>query len=251
MQSMTASSRPLCEGSPERREGRAPTREHGTLRIGLLARASVALLAAGFIAAPGAVPVSPEELATLCANVEDAPHCARVVEGEQLKRLPNLAIRDGLNLRVSLYPSGSTTFSDVESPAGGRSHSLWDYISTINAVVLYTTVDDVVTFTLLQRASGRRVELPAEPKVAPDRQRLVTADFCATRCSNELVVWRITPEGIVRDLVWKPVEAWDDAVAAWKDAETLRVEYTATGTTGPRTLERRLSDPGWSRAGGR
>ncbi len=216
-----------------------------------LARASAALLAAGFVGAAGAVPVTPEELATLCASVEDASHCARVVEGEQLKRLPNLATRDGLSLRVSLYPSGSTTFSDVEAFAGARSHSLWDYLSTINAVVLYTTVDDVVSFTLLQRANGRRVELPAEPKVAPDRQRLVTADFCATRCSNELAVWRITPEGITREIVWKPAAAWADAVATWKDAETLRVEYTATGAAGPQTLERRLSDPGWTRAGGR
>jgi hypothetical protein len=248
---MVVTSRLLSEGSPERRQARASARGRGVLRMSIRARAAAALLAAGVVAPAGAVPVTPEELATLCANVEDAPHCARVVEGEQLKRLPNLAIRDGLNLRVSLYPTGSTTFSDVEAPTGGRSHSLWDFISTINAVVLYTTVDDVVSFTLLQRANGRRVELPAEPKVAPDRQRLVTADFCTTRCSNELAVWRIAPDGITRELVWKPAEAWVDAVATWKDAETLRLEYTAAGAAGPKTLERKLSDPGWSRAAGR
>jgi len=250
MRCMTAISRRVSETRPSAAK-RASTREHGVPRMSTLARACAGLVTAGFVAAAGAVPVTPEELATLCASVEDASHCARVVEGEQLKRLPNLATRDGLSLRVSLYPSGSTTFSDVEAFAGARSHSLWDYLSTINAVVLYTTVDDVVSFTLLQRANGRRVELPAEPKVAPDRQRLVTADFCATRCSNELAVWRITPEGITREIVWKPAEAWADAVATWKDAETLRVEYTATGAAGPQTLERRLSDPGWTRAGGR
>ena len=95
-------------------------------------------------------------------------------------------------------------FTDVEAASGGRSYSLWDYLGEINAVVLYTTVGDKVTFTLLQRSNGRRVELPAEPKVAPDRQRLVTADFCADPCVNELAVWRITPKGVGRELVWKP-----------------------------------------------
>jgi hypothetical protein len=212
-----------------------------------------ALLAAAavFAAAVSAAPVTPEELATLCGNAEDAAHCGRLVEGAQIKRLPNLAVREGPSLRISLYPSGVTTFTDVEQPVGGRSHSLWDYLGSINAVLLYTTVDDVVTFTLVQRASGRQVELPAEPKVAPDRQRLVTADFCATRCVNELAVWRITPDGISRELVWKPAEAWIDAVASWKDEGTVRVEYTAAGATGTRTLERKLADPTWTRPAAR
>jgi hypothetical protein len=206
------------------------------------------LAAAVFSAGAAATPVTPEELATLCGNAEDAAHCGRLVEEVQLKRLPNLAVRDGAALRVSLFPSGSRTFTDVEQPSGGRSHSLWDYVAPINAVLLYTTVDDIVSFTLLQRATGRQVELPAEPKVAPDRQRLVTADFCPTRCVNELAVWKIAPEGIARELVWKPAEAWVDAVATWKDENTVRVEYTAAGATGTRTLERKLADPGWTRA---
>lgn len=210
--------------------------------------AAVACLAITLAATARAAPVTPEELATLCANAEDAAHCGRLVEATQLKRLPSLAVRDGVNLRISLFPSGSTTFTDIEQPSGGRSHSLWDFLSPINAVLLYTTIDDVVTFTLLQRATGRQVELPAEPKVAPDRQRLVTADFCPTRCVNELSVWRIAPEGITRELVWKPAEAWADAVATWKDEGTVRVEYTAAGATGTRTLERKLADPGWTRA---
>ena len=33
----------------------------------------------------------------------------------------------------------------------------------------------------------------------------------------------------------------------WKDADTLRVEYTVDGETSPRTLERRLDAPGWAK----
>ena len=122
-------------------------------------RAGATLAAGLFAAAAVAAPVSTEELATLCANAEDSAHCGRLVETEQMKRLPHLATRDGLDLKVSLYPSGAVTFTDVEAPVGGRSHSLWDYIGAINAVLLYTTVGDDVTFTLLQRANGRKVEL--------------------------------------------------------------------------------------------
>lgn len=206
------------------------------------------MFAAGLLAAAAtAAPVTPEELATLCASAEDQSHCGRLVEAEQMKRLPHLARRDGLDLRVTLFPSGATTFTDVETPTGGRSHSLWDFISEINAVVLYSVAGDNVSFTLLQRTNGRQVELPAEPKVAPDRQRLATADFCATRCVNELAVWRISRDGVVKESAWRPTEAWTDAVATWKDAETLRIEYTAAGATAPKVLERRLTDPAWSR----
>lgn len=196
-----------------------------------------------------AAPVAPDELATLCAEAEDAAHCARLVEAAQLKRLPNLATRDGVDLKVSLYPSGTATFTDDETPTGGRSHSLWDFISEINAVVLYTTVGDQVSFTMVQRTNGRRVELPAEPKVAPDRARLATADFCATRCVNELALWRIGRDGIVREAVWKPAQPWTDAAVTWKDATTLRVECTAGNQS--QVIERRLDDPTWVRTGAR
>ncbi len=77
--------------------------------------------------------------------------------------MPNLAVRDGPALRVSLFPSGVATFADTEALNGGRSYSLWDYLSEINAVILYTTDGDDVSFTLVQRATGHKVELPVGP----------------------------------------------------------------------------------------
>src|SRR5262245_17563120 len=62
-----------------------------------------------------AVPLTPEELAKVCDKAEDTSHCGRLVEEVQLKRLPNLAVRDGVNLRVSLFPSGSQLFADTEA----------------------------------------------------------------------------------------------------------------------------------------
>ena len=207
-----------------------------------------ALAAAALAAAPGyAVPPSPEEIARICANAEGPSHCGRLVEEVQLKRLPNLAVRDGATLRVSLYPAGVATLADTAALNGGRSYSLWDYVSELNAVVLYTTDGDDVSFTVLQRATARKTELPSDPKVSPDRAHIVTADFCEKRCVNELAVWSVTRDGIVKAMTWKPREAWTDAAASWKSAQTISIEYTAAGAQASSTIERRLTDPGWVR----
>ena len=192
-----------------------------------------------------AAPPTNAELETVCGQAEDAAHCARLVEAMQIQRLPNLARRDGKVLTISLFPSGSATFVDSEDVVNGRSYSLWDYLDGLNAVLLYTNAGDDITFTLVQRTSNRRVELPTEPQVAPDRRRLVTADVCEKRCSNEIAVWRVYPEAIRKELAWPADKSWIDAGAKWKDAETLTIEYTRVDGSG--TLERALTDPAWHR----
>jgi hypothetical protein len=188
--------------------------------------------------------LSESELSEVCAQADDPEQCGRLVEAVQLKRLPNLARRDGSVLTVMLYPTGTATFTDTGAP-NARSYSLWDYLDGINAVLLYTTAGDTTTFTLLLRTTGRRIELPTEPQLAPDRQHLVTADICEAKCSNEVAIWRITREGIRKELAWSPGAAWTDAVAKWKDAATLSFDYV--GADGPATAEKKLADPDWKR----
>jgi hypothetical protein len=218
---------------------------------GIAGRAAVAgvLFVLSTLHAPMArsVPLSVEELAKTCAEAEDASHCGRLVEAVQLPRLPSLAVREGLDLRVSLYPSGTTTFTDVEALTGGLSYSLWDFMSEINTVVLYVTEGDDAKFMLLQRTTGRRTELPSDPKLSPDRARIVTADFCERRCTNELAVWRVSRDGVRKELVWRPDSPWADAVATWKDAETLTIDYLPAGATSRSRLSRRVADADWAR----
>jgi hypothetical protein len=190
-------------------------------------------------------PLSNTELTEICAQADDPVHCGRLVEAVQLKRLPNLARREGNVLTVTLYPEGRATFTDSEDPINGRSYSLWDYLDSINAVLVYTTAGDATTFTLLQRTTNRRFELPTEPQLAPDRQHLVTADVCEVQCSNEIAVWRVTGDNVRKELSWSPGAAWTDAVAKWKDAATLSFEYV--GVDGRATAERKLDDPAWKR----
>ena len=59
------------------------------------ARGALAVSALLSVAAH-AVPLTAEELTKICADAEDTAHCARLVEDVQLRRLPNLAQREGV-----------------------------------------------------------------------------------------------------------------------------------------------------------
>ena len=192
-----------------------------------------------------ALPLSQAEVTKLCSEAEGLAHCGRLVEAEQLKRLPGLAVREGSTLRVSMFPSGNVTFTDVDSLAGGNSFALWDHYSAINATLLFTTKDDDARFILLQRTTGKQTLLPSEPALAPNRERFATADFCEVRCENRLVLWRVSRDGAFREAEWKPADAWVDAAVSWKDPTTLVVEYTPAGASEAKTLERKLDEAGW------
>ena len=211
----------------------------------LALRAVTALLAFALAAVAAVAAPTAGQVAELCANAEDQAHCGRLVEEAQLKRLPGLAERAGDELRITLFPTGIATFRDSVAIAGAKAYALWDYLDRINAVVLFATDGDQSGFVLLQRANGRQYRLPSEPTLSPDRQYLVTADFCASGCAGELAVWRVTRDAVVQAFAWKPDAAWIDASAEWKDADTLRVDYTLAGENKPRTLERKLADGGW------
>ena len=191
--------------------------------------------------------VTQEQITETCASAEGPAHCGRLIETLQLQRLPALARRDGNVLTVMLYPAGTATFTDIDEAGNARSYSLWDALDPINAVLLYTTTNDATSFTLLQRRTNRRFSLPAEPVLSPDRQRLVTTDICPKQCTNEIAVWRISSDVLRKELVWAPGSDWVDAGAQWKDADTLSVEYSVAGQKGDAKIERKLTDPTWTR----
>jgi len=198
--------------------------------------------AAGHAASP-----TQERVLALCARADGPAHCGRLIEAEQLKALPNLAVRNGDTLRVSLFPSGTRDFVDTFTLTAERSYALWDYWSPINAVVLFVTVGEDLSYAVLQRANGQLTALPAEPVLAPDRQRVAVADFCAKRCTNELTIWRVTRDGLRRELGWKAPAAWSDVTVAWKSDDTLMIEHTKPGDDKPQVLERKLGASGWQR----
>jgi hypothetical protein len=112
------------------------------------------------------------------------------------------------------------------------------------------TDGDDTTFLLVQRTTGRKTDLPADPKLSPDRSRLVTADFCERRCTNEVALWRVTRDAVRKELVLRPSGPWTDVVATWKDAETVAIEYTPAGAATRSRLSRRVADADWVRPTG-
>src|SRR5438105_9616923 len=210
-------------------------------------RAGLVLATCAFAPFAHAISLPPSQVAELCANAEDQAHCGRLIEDVQLKRLPGLAVRDGDDLKVSLFPSGATTFRDSVAITGAKSFTLWDYLDWINAVVLFTTDGDQTGFVLLQRANGKQYRFAAEPTLSPDRQHLVTVDICAKICDGEIAVWRVTRDDIAKELTWKPQPPWSDASVIWIDADTIRFDYAAGGEE-RRKQDRRLNDVVWSRS---
>jgi len=198
-----------------------------------------------------AAPVTPARITELCAQAEGPAHCGRLVEAEQLKVLPNLAVRDGGTLKVLLYPAGAREFVDVDTLHGSTTWSLWDYWSQVNVVVLFTTDTDRLGYATLQRTTGQVTAVPAEPSLSPDRQHMAVADFCATNCDNEVSVWAVARDGIRKELGWKPDAPWTDVSVQWKGDNTVVLEYTPKGEDKPRTVERRLADAEWQRFGAR
>jgi len=194
-----------------------------------------------------AEPVSRERMMELCASVEGPAHCARIVEAEQLKALPDLAKRDGDTLTVRLFPSGTRLLVDSLASNNERSYALWDYWSPINAVVLFVASGDDVSYAVLQRASGQLTTLPAEPVLAPDRQRLAVADFCSRKCTNEVTVWRVTRDGVRKELTYKPPADWTDVTVAWKDEDTLVLQYDPAGGGDRKSVDRKLAANDWKR----
>ena len=209
----------------------------------VLARAAATLVMASVAAS--AAPPTPADIATLCAAAEDQSHCGRLVEAWQMARLPGLASRNGDELRVALYPSGTATFRDEVRIAGAQTFALWDALDRINGVLLFTTDGDRSGYLLLLRGNGRQVRLPAEPALSPDRQFLVTADFCASGCDNEVALWRVSREDVRKDRVLRPEGAWSDVIATWQGSERIAVEFQRPGSDAVQRLELTLGDPRW------
>ncbi len=144
---------------------------------------------------------------------------------------------------VSLYPSGTTTFTDVEALTGGRSYSLWDFMSEINCrrALCHRRRRHVVHAAAAhdrpQDRAAVRSQALARPAASRDRGLLRGAMHERAR-------------GLARDarrraqgaVVAAARRAWTDAAATWKDAQTLAIDYTPRGGE-PIELSRRITDP--------
>ena len=82
---------------------------------------------------------------------------------------------------------------------------------------------------------------------APGHRQFATADFCAQECDNQIAVWRVDASGVHKELAFSPQEVWQEASVAWKNANTVVIEYMRASEATPQIVERRLDDATWVR----
>ena len=174
--------------------------EHRARRV---RRRTLAALVAALVAIPARSRCrsSLDEIAAVCAAAPRtgalrAPDRGRAAEAPAESR--DARRRDAHGLALSRRERRR---SPTPIPRNGeRTYSLWDYLER-----------DQRRRALHDRRRRRRrsrccsarpasaTELPTDPTLSPDRQHLVTADFCAEHCTNELAVWRVTRDGVRKD----------------------------------------------------
>jgi hypothetical protein len=120
----------------------------------------------------------------------------------------------------------------------------------INASCCSRPTATQTSFLLLQRANGTQYRLPSEPTLSPDRQNLVTADFCADGCDGELAVWRVTRDDVAQG---RSLEAASRGATPPRRGRTRTRCASSTRPTARRADARATLDapagraPGWTK----
>jgi hypothetical protein len=112
-------------------------------------------------------------------------------------------------------------------------------------VLLFVNQGDRSSYVLLMRANGRQFRLPAEPALAPDRQYIATADFCASGCDNEVALWRVTRDDVRKERLFQAVVPWSDVTAEWSGPDSVTIEYTVEGQAQRQQMQLPRGDARW------
>ena len=116
--------------------------------------------------------------------------------------------------------------------------------------MLYVTDGDDATFLLVQRTTGRKIELPSDPKLSPDRSRLVTADFCERRCTNEVALWRVSRDSVRKGIGVAAGRAVDRCGRHVEGRRYHRARIHPGRRDDAVALSRRVADADWVRPTG-
>jgi len=202
------------------------------------------VLAVAAAACAHAAPPTRQAIEKACDDADTAAQCERLLETDQIRQFPGIAVRDGRVLKlktragappVELRDAGNP---DDESGADYRAHAFWDYWRERNVAVVSVMTQGTDYYLAVDLDRGTPLRLAAEPLLAPDGKRFVVADLCDKLCGNAIQVWRLDRDRLVQERSYKPAEKWYEADVAWRDASTLAIEYSVAA---PR---RRLADPG-------
>ena len=232
-------------------------------RISIASSVFVMSVAALVPVSTSAAPPSMQTILRLCSDADGAQHCERLLEAEQIKQFPGVAVRDGATLRLgSRRGTTSIELRDAGEPGLGegaefRAYAFWDYWPQRKTAIVSVTARDSDYYVVAELDRGKETRIASEPILAPDGQRFVVSDLCDTKCGNVLEIWRFDRDRLVKEKSFTPLEKWYEAEVRWRDASTLEVEYSVAtpeprfDAAGERVLVRakprqlKLSDWAW------
>lgn len=179
-----------------------------------------------------ASPIPTPSIVRLCSEADGPQHCERLIEAEQMKQFPGIAVRDGNTLRLTGRDGArAIELRDSDDPGGGagsefRGYALWDYWPQRRTAIVSVTARDSDFYLVVELDRGTQTRVAAEPFLSPDGQRFVVADLCDTQCGNLIEVWRFDADRLLKELTFKSLEKWYQAEVRWHDASTLSLEYS-------------------------
>jgi len=200
----------------------------------LAARAALSCLALA-AAVASAAPPTRQAIIKACDETESAALCEKLIEANQMKAFPGIAVRDGdvlrLKTRAGVPPVELRDFGDPDDETGVayRAYALWDYWPQRKVAVVSVMTQASESYLLVDLDGGQETRLVAEPLLSPDGQRFLVADLCDKKCGNAIQIWRFDRARPVRERTFKPPVKWYEAEVSWRDAATLAVEYSVPG----------------------
>ena len=60
-------------------------------------------------------------------------------------------------------------------------------------------------------------------------------------------MWRISRDGVRKELTYRPPADWNDVTVAWKDADTLTLQYDPARGGDRQSVDRKLAAGDWKR----
>jgi hypothetical protein len=204
----------------------------------------------------------------VCSSLTEASKFASEVEKICLPRLNGIATREGDVLRIALRSGATKAFKDApiscwepKSQTACIYYTLTGHYPENDAIVVERWLGGPAHFRLgaymMERATGRVIDLPNVPHHSPDGSRFISMSACADHCANRIDVWTVQ-DGLAK-LEWRhrikqqKEKTFAYEFVEWRGNEQIKLrilpEIEAQGDAGKDTNEAEAIDAKLTRAG--
>ena len=192
-------------------------------------------------------------------SIQNARQCAVYLEEKLAKKFPDLFLREGGRLVITLNNGKKKTFIDIPDEERDGEQGMWfnivDYYPDIHYALVAVHFFEGQTHYLVNRGSGSETEIISSPVVSPDKKRIAVAneDLHAEYTPNYLAVFRLHSDKLKKEFEVIP-EDWGARDLRWVNNQELsftEYRFSANPESGgesdslvgkPRKLKLRLDE---------